>query len=229
MSNIVKNTTFPSLLDLLAPHSCRGCGRIGNVLCNRCKNNIILDYSNFCPNCKTKISSSRCKKCKSLPPIFTISTLSDLMGTLIHDFKYNFNRSLAKPLAGIIHHTLPVIDGPAVVVPLPTISRHVRERGLDHTYLIAKHFAKLSHYQTQKLLIRTNNTVQVGSSRKDRITQASAAYQLSPKAKISPDTTYILFDDVWTTGASMKSAIKKLRQAGAKKIIVAVLAVSSIN
>ena len=45
MPNIVKNTTLPSLLDILAPHSCRGCGRIGNVLCNRCKNNIILENS----------------------------------------------------------------------------------------------------------------------------------------------------------------------------------------
>jgi predicted amidophosphoribosyltransferase len=41
--------------------------------------------------------------------------------------------------------------------------------------------------------------------------------------------TYILFDDIWTTGASMKTAIKKLRQAGAIKIIVILLAISRLE
>ena len=52
---------------------------------------------------------------------------------------------------------------------------------------------------------------------------------ISQKIKINPDTTYILLDDVWTTGASMQSAIKKLQQAGASKIIVAILSLSRIN
>ncbi len=229
MSNIVKNTTFPNPLDLLAPHSCRGCGRIGNVLCDRCKNNIILDHSNFCPNCKKSNSTGKCPKCKSLPPIFVIGNRNDLIGKLVHDFKYNSVRALAKPLAEILHHTLPVINGPVAIIPLPTISRHIRERGLDHTYLIAKHLAKLRHYSIQKFLLRTKNTVQVGSNRQNRLAQARTAYHINPKIKIDPNTTYILFDDVWTTGASIKAAVKKLRQAGAKEIGVAILAVSRID
>ena len=229
MSNIVKKTTFPSLLDLLAPHSCRGCGRIGKALCDRCKNNIILDHSNFCPNCKKPNPIGKCQKCKSLPPIFIINNRNNLIGKLIHDYKYNSVRSLAAPLAEILHHTLPTIDGPIAIVPLPTINSHIRKRGLDHTYLIAKHLAKLHHCSIQKLLLRAKNTVQVGSSRKDRLTQALSAYQINSKVKVDPDATYILFDDVWTTGASMKAAIKKLQQAGVCKIIVAILAVSQFS
>lgn len=229
MLNIVKNTTFPNPLDLLAPHSCRGCGHIGAVLCDRCKNNIILDHSNFCPNCKTTNPTGQCQKCKSLPPIFVIGDRSNLIGKLIHDFKYQSARALSKPLAEILHYTLPAINGPVVVVPLPTIHRHIRERGLDHTYLIAKHLAKLRHYSVQKLLLRDRNTVQVGASRKDRLIQAKSAYQINPRIKINPDTTYILFDDVWTTGASIKAAVEKLRQAGVRKIIIAILAVSRLD
>ena len=230
MSNIVKNTTFPSPIDLLAPHSCRGCSRIGKVLCDRCKNNIILDHSNFCPNCKTINSTGQCQKCKSLPPIFVIGNRSNLIGKLVHDFKYQSTRALSKPLAEILHYTLPTIDGPVVVVPLPTIHRHIRERGLDHTYLVAKHLAKLRHYPVQKTLLRAKNTVQVGANRRDRLTQARSAYQInSNKIKIDSNTTYILFDDVWTTGASVKAAVKKLRQAGVQKIIVAILAVSRLD
>ena len=229
MPIIVKNTTFPSLLDLLAPHSCRGCGRTGEALCHRCKNNIILNHFNFCPNCKTKNPTGKCPKCKSLPPTFVASYRTELVGSLIHDFKYHSTRALAQPLAQILHYILPSTDDPTVIIPLPTINRHIRERGLDHTYLIAKKLAHLRHYKIQRILIRNQNTVQVGSDRKTRLTQAKSAYIINPKIKIDPSTTYILFDDVWTTGASIKAATKKLRQAGAKKIIIALLAVSRLD
>ena len=229
MPIIVKNTTFPGLLDLLAPHSCRGCGHTGQVLCHRCKNDIILNHINFCPNCKAKNFTGKCPKCKSLPPTFVASYRTGLIDHLIHDFKYNSTRALAEPLAEILHHILPSINEPAVIIPLPTINSHIRERGLDHTYLIAKKLAHLRHYKVHNILIRNQNTVQVGSDRKTRLSQAKSAYTINPKIEIDPNATYILFDDVWTTGASIKTATKKLRQAGAKKIIIAILAVSSFN
>ena len=219
MSFIVNNTTFPSLLDLLAPHSCRGCGAIGEALCHRCKNNIILESSNFCPNCKAINPTGNCSKCKSLPPTFVIGNRTDLICKLIYD------------LAELLHATLPAITGPVVIVPLPTIRRHIRTRGLDHTYLIAKHLARIrgSSYQVSRLLTRASNTVQVGSSRKARITQANSAYAIRAGATLHPNVTYIIFDDIWTTGASIKAATKLLQKAGARKIIISLLAVSLIN
>ena len=218
MPNIVKNTTLPSLLDLLVPHSCRGCGHIGNILCDRCKNNIILENS-----------SVEFKIPKSFPPIFIVGQRIGLLNNLIQDLKYHSTRAIAKTLAIILHQTLPYFESPVTIVPLPTISKHIHSRGLDHTVLISKHLAKIRHYKVKKILVRDQNTVQVGADRQTRIKQAAKAYSINSTIKIDPDTTYILFDDVWTTGASMKAAVKKLRQAGAKKIIVAILAVSDIN
>ena len=85
MLNIVKNTTFISPLDLLAPHSCRGCGAIGTILCDCCKNNIISHPLNLCPKCKHKIPTGNCSNCKDLPPTFVVGKRSELIGTLIHD------------------------------------------------------------------------------------------------------------------------------------------------
>ena len=83
-------------------------------------------------------------------------------------------------------------------------------------------------YHTNQLLVRAKNTVQVGTDRTTRIKQASSAFQLSPKSQITKGTTYILLDDVWTTGASMRACIKKLREAGASQIIILILALSRI-
>ena len=231
MPNNVKNTTFPGLLDLLAPHSCRGCGHIGSALCDCCKNNILKTHVNICPKCKTKKPASICPNCLDLPPTHIIGERSGPLGDLIHDFKYQSIRAAAKPLAKLLDEVLPKIKGKVIIVPLPTITKHIRARGLDHTYLVAKNLAKLrgKNYQVKPLLLRNQNTVQVGTDQKTRLKQAESAYKVNPKIKINKTTTYLLLDDVWTTGASLKAGTKKLRKAGAKKIELAILALSRID
>ncbi|MBR3263638.1 ComF family protein [Candidatus Saccharibacteria bacterium] len=219
MNFIVKNTTILNPLDLIAPHSCRGCGRLGTVLCDCCKNNIIKQRST--PNLKNLS--------KKFPSVYAIDQRSGLLDTLIHDFKYNSTRALATKLAELLNASLPDFPPNSIVVPLPTVSQHIRARGLDHTLLLAKHLAKIRHLKVQKILIRNKNTVQVGANRKTRLAQAKSAYFISNKTGVNPNITYILLDDVWTTGASMKAAVKKLQQAGVSKIVVVLLAISSLD
>ena len=227
MSNIVKKTTFPGLFSLLAPHSCRGCGSLGSPICNRCKKYIIFRHHNLCPICHHSNPTGKCPNCSNLPPIFIAGNRSDLIGELIHAYKYESVRSLAYPLAEILDSILPSFNTPIIIVPLPTITKHVRERGFDHTYLIAKHLAKLRPQCTvANLLTRTKNTVQVGSSRETRLEQATSTYRLAKNTKPNPNATYILFDDVWTTGASLQSAYALLKKAGIQKIVIGVLALS---
>lgn len=236
MPKIVKNTTFPSLLDLLAPHSCRGCGLIGNVLCNRCKKYILSTRQNLCPICKQTNSTGICPNCTNdpslepLPPTFIIGTRTDLLGSLVHSFKYQSVRALALPLAELMNACLPTPNNNTYIVPLPTITRHIRSRGLDHTLTIAKQLTHFhSNYRLAQLLTRANNAVQVGTDARTRLIQANSAYQLNPKHKIDPLSTYILLDDVWTTGASLRSATKKLQQAGVNRILLSVLSLSLIH
>ena len=229
MPNIVKNTTIINVFDLLAPHSCRGCGRIGSVLCNRCKKYIISHRHNYCPICKTANQNGFCLHCPNFPRSFIIDERSDLLADLVHSYKYQSIRSLSIPLSEILDTIIPPLDGVVEIVPLPTISRHIRERGFDHTLLIAKHLAKKRHWSVNQLLTRSDNHVQVGSTKKVRLRQARDTYTTKSSCAINPSATYLLLDDVWTTGASMQSAIKKLQEAGANNIVIALLTVSRIN
>lgn len=212
MSFIVKNTTRIDILDLIAPHSCKGCNALGSVLCKRCKNNLIQT-----------IQTS-----KNHPGLYCVGDRSSILANLIRDYKYNSTRAIGPVLADLLNQKLPNIEGQVIIVPLPTIPRHIRERGLDHTLKIAKRLAKYrgKEYKVQKLLVRNKNTVQVGTDKKTRISQAKEAYNIAPNVAINKDATYILLDDVWTTGASMLAAKKKLQQAGASKIITSVIAIS---
>ena len=80
------------------------------------------------------------------------------------------------------------------IVPLPTISKHIRERGFDHMRCLAKNVATISGAHMSELLIRNNNTVQVGASAEKRAEQAKTAYIL--KDNIDRDADYLLIDDV---------------------------------
>lgn len=223
MGLIVKNTTYLGLGDILCPYSCKGCGRLGEVFCECCKNDIIFDHLNCCPGCQRVVIDGCCNFCH-LPPIFVVGWKDDIIGQLVQDYKYESTRALGCILAEILDSILPVIDGKVEIVPLPTAQKHIRERGFDHTRKVAQKLARKRGWKVSKMLIRKKDTVQVGTNEKMRVKQANEAYEATKKAE--EDVTYVIFDDVWTTGASMRAAIKKLRKAGARKIMVAILAVS---
>lgn len=119
-------------------------------------------------------------------------------------------------LAELLDVRMEAVDG--VVVPLPTIRRHIRERGFDHTATIARKLA----LPCEQLLRRRNKSVQVGAGAEARRRQAKEAYVV--KGAPYEGREYWLLDDVWTTGSSMLAARKCLLEAGADKVSIAVLA-----
>ncbi len=220
MPKNVKNTTLPRLLDLIAPHSCRGCGKLGTTLCECCKK-YIVNSNNY--NNQPGI--------KELPPFYTVGNRDGLLAKLIYDYKYNSTRAIGIKLAELINEKLPHKLPPnTYIVPIPTSTKHIRERGFDHILFIAHHLAKINHkLKVKPLLVREKNTVQVGSNKNTRILQADQAFKVKDKTQIDSNATYLLLDDVWTTGASMLAAIKKLRAIGAKHIIIAELSISMLK
>ena len=104
-----------------------------------------------------------------------------------------------------------------VLVPLPTVRRHVRERGFDHIGL----FCRKTGLPVERALIRVNNSVQVGADMETRRKQAAEAYKA---VNVGSDKRYLLVDDVWTTGSSMLAACEAMRAAGSKNLAIAVIA-----
>lgn len=176
MSFIVKNTTLCPLVDLLCPHPCKGCGALGSALCDCCKNDILADRINFCPYCKLMIDGFSCSHCE-LPPTYMIGWRDELIGRLASDYKYNSTRVLAGVLAELLDNVLPCIDGDVAIVPLPTINKHIRERGFDHVLLLAKKLAKRRRWQVAPILKRARDTVQVGADKMSRGMQAHFKWQ----------------------------------------------------
>lgn len=217
----VKITTFSGILDLIVPHSCRGCGQLGEVLCKRCKNYNIGQAIKICSRCKKDY-----EECKCGIPVFAGFYREGLMMELVEDYKYQSIRDLSKVLAEILDEILPKGLGgglQVVIVPLPTAPKHIRERGFDHTLKLAKALAKRrKEFSVARVISRYKNTVQVGANAKTRKKQVREAYEINNNM-VRPDVFYLLLDDIWTTGASMEEAIRLMKKAGAKHLAAAVI------
>jgi predicted amidophosphoribosyltransferase len=142
---------------------------------------------------------------------------------------YKFERARARfiPLRDLLSRRLPDFPNNVIVVPVPTVAGHIRERGYDHTLLIAKGFAKKRKLELERLLYRKTNTKQRQSSAGKREIQAKSAFGV--RGIIDPNNIYLIIDDVVTTGATIKYAAKTLRRAGAKQVWVAVIARQTLD
>lgn len=212
------------LLSQVAPHLCCGCGEIGTLLCDNCKYNIINDVVKRCLSCAVVSGENGiCQRCEvPYGRAWYVGERSGVLQRLIGDFKFQNTRAAYHPLADLLSDAIDQLPENTVVVPIPTVSSHVRERGYDHTLLLAKQIAKHRNVRLQRILSRVTSTKQRDAGRARRITQAKIAFEVV--GAVDTTTPYLLIDDIVTTGATVKYAARALRNAGAREVWVAVIA-----
>lgn len=219
----VKITTQKTLMEIICPHYCLSCGKLGEILCGECKNHNILRRKNKCLKCGIVINDA-CPRC-SLPysKSWVAGTRDSVLGELIRRYKYKSVRASVWPLAEILNEALPSwLPEDVVVVPVPTNTAHIRMRGLDHTWLLARKLSMMRGWRCERVVKRVKNTVQVGAGKEKRWTQAESAYELTKKN--CSEKNYLVVDDVATTGASVEMVARTLVSGGAKNVMVAVIA-----
>ena len=203
------------ILDMVLPNRCVRCQRGGGIFCDRCKKYISIINPGYVMN-----------DMYGFEKLLVAGLKEGWFERLVRDFKYRGRRDygefLADKLGEVIFGEVKRIEiRKIVLVPLPTIRKHIRERGFDHTLrlcfelenFLQKRLEKLGmKVEYEDLLVRKNKTVQVGKEKKERVKQAEKAYGIREGIKIDANTLYILVDDVTTTGASLAAA-KKILQA----------------
>lgn len=219
----VKSTILRKLLDQLAPHYCCSCGEIGLVLCESCKYDITYERFEACLLCGQPPLSSSCSTCRTLvEKTWCGGERSGGLETLINRFKFEYAEAAHIPLGDILLAALPELPADTVVVPIPTVATHIRQRGYDHTLLLARYIARARGLSVRRVLVRQTATVQRGASRKVRRAQAKAAFTV--KDALDKGVPYLLIDDVVTTGATIQYAAESLKAAGADRVWAAAVA-----
>lgn len=113
-----------------------------------------------------------------------------------------------------------------IMVPIPTHwKRRFLSKGFHAASLIAQNVEKITGIrQSQRILGAVKPTLKQGTlSRTARLKNVRDAFVCKQPHRIA-GRTVMLVDDVMTSGATMIEATRVLKRAGAKKVIVAVIA-----
>lgn len=195
---------------------------MGTLLCDNCKYDIVSEPYMACVACGGSVAGRNglCGGCVLFyARAWSAAPRQDNLQRLIGNYKFTNARSAYVPLTELLDSRLPQLPENVRVVPVPTIASHIRQRGYDHTLLIAKRFAKSRKLALDTSLRRRTNTMQRGVGARKRTEQAKRAFVCDKQ--LDPEAIYLIIDDVITTGATVKYAAKTLIDAGASTVWVA--------
>lgn len=212
------------LFSAIAPHSCCGCGFIGEILCDICKNDIISDPFSRCLDClRPTMQSNLCTACRSkgyFDDGWCVGARTDTLKKLLEAYKFSATRGASETCAELLLAQLPVFPASSVIVPVPTASAHQRIRGFGHIELMARRLAKERKLPFSQVLQRTDNQTQHLKTRKERLKLSVDSFRVVSE----PPEVILLVDDIYTTGATLRACAQILRRRGAKQVFVAIVA-----
>jgi ComF family protein len=112
-----------------------------------------------------------------------------------------------------------------LIIPVPLHRGRERQRGFNQAFELSRHFTKLTGLPVGRhWLLRTRPTqVQAGLSRRERRLNMSGAFAVSKQAQLE-GKALLLWDDVFTTGATLNECARILKQRGASAVSVLTVA-----
>jgi ComF family protein len=104
-----------------------------------------------------------------------------------------------------------------VLIPVPLSRRGLRKRGFNQSYILAASLARqLDLFLETDVLRRRGGRTQVGLAAKERDRNALSSFVPGRSVHRIRGQRVLLFDDVYTTGATVRACARILRGAGAE-------------
>jgi ComF family protein len=221
-------------LDLLFPPHCAACQRLGTWLCTDCLNEIEaieLPVCQYCglPQTRPQAGDSRavvCGRCQNSPPqIDGLRAYAFHGGPLrkaIHQFKYEDLRGLAGLLGKLMadgwNRLAPHDLELDAIVPVPLHRNRQRERGYNQAALLARELGACMQLPVvEDAVVRSRATApQVDLNAQARRANVRDAFECRGNGLAGKRV--LLVDDVCTSGATLDSACRALRGAGASSV-----------
>ena len=193
------------LAALVAPPRCAAClGQAGT-------------REAVCGECRAALRSERGLRGPGPPGVdlaVSACEFADVARAVIHGLKYGRRLELAHVAAEAIEAACPAGELHGTVVPVPASPLRWRWRGFDPAEEIALALGRLAALPHAACLRRAHGPRQVGRSRHARLAEP-------PRVRLegTAPARVVLIDDVRTTGATLASCARVLRDGGAENVV----------
>jgi len=218
-----------SILDLIFPKTCLGCRKEGRYLCDNCLAKVKL-LKPACPYCEKAsidgFTHAKCKKKYGLDGLTSVWDYEGVVKKAIMALKYKYSTEVGKELSDrfILSLKSPnsrfLIPNSSVLVPIPIYWHRENVRGFNQSVEIGKLVAEeLGLRFVPDLLIKIKSTIpQATLSVADRKQNLKDVFSLNPTYIQYTIPNILVFDDVFTTGSTLKEAAKVLKRARVEKV-----------
>lgn len=218
------------------------------------KNGLLaLFLKSNCPLCDRPTDAELCEFCqrqlqrcqlshpthfwKGELPVFVWGSYSGALKRAIAALKYDNQPQLARPLGhwlaqSWLNSAAATRAKKLTVIPIPLHAAKLKQRGYNQAELIAESFCQITGYkQHPQGLERVRQTeAQFGLSVQAREQNLTDAFVMGKRFyKHPPHSPVLLVDDIYTTGATVRAAVKSLRQQGIDVYGVVAIATSASN
>lgn len=217
-----------ALKEYLFPRLCLGCNKPGVLICDTCRPKIPFLYDQICPICQhpsiNGLTHSRCHSPWAIDGVVALTKYRGISRNLVKQIKYRGATVVVEALPCIYQDYQkhePIHIPPAIITPIPLHCQTLNQRGFNQAALIAKQLGQILDYPyVDNILIRHKQTTsQTTFSRADRLSNVRDIFSLNDIDKSNiRGASFILVDDVFTTGATLREAAKVLKRSGAAKV-----------
>jgi ComF family protein len=229
------------MLFLLYPPRCPICERLRDIrdpgICVSCRKKIAYASEPRCKKCGKKLkteSAEYCEDCRVYPHEFTQARAAWLYQDPVRGAVYRFKNSNRREYASVFAEEM--IRQNAVwlsnlkvdfIVAVPLHKKKRRLRGYNQAELLATEISRKCGIPLRRdLLYKSKETEQQKSlTRQKRKANLKDAFLV--KEKIPSGQSFLLIDDVYTTGSTADAAALVLKEAGAKAVYVLCLCIGN--
>ena len=204
---------YPPETQCLACRSNLGEESLDGVLCRGCRESLAQMQEAFREE-ETR-AGGLCQWPEGPAYVHCAYPYRDAARELVHRLKFGRNRRAAQPLVSAMS-VLPAEDE-ELIVPVPTTKRRLRQRGFNQAEVLARGLARFygMPMNARALCRMQDRGTQEGLDRDRRLSNLQGTFRASFAVR---GRRVLLIDDVYTTGATAREAVRALREAGCTRV-----------